>query len=227
MKTDFKKQKQLKKILSFCIFLLILLSMGDFAGKVSADAFNGPIFSDNGPEAVLKHCVNQSISILNNPAYKGKSQQEILQKILFDKCEPTFDFMALARGVLGRNWRRFSKKQRNDFSKYFSHLIAQAYFAKLNRKSINDISIQYIKTTMLPPTKSGINRADIVTEVKHNGIITPVIYRMLKRKQGQWKIYDLKIEGVSLVSNYRAQYRNKFMETPEQIISELKKKVGK
>ena len=80
---------------------------------------------------------------------------------------------------------------------------------------------------MLPPTKSGINRADIATEVKHSGIITPVIYRMLKRKQGQWKIYDLKIEGVSLVANYRAQYRNKFMETPEQIISELKKKVGK
>ena len=229
MKTDLKKQKQFKKILSICIciFILILLSIGDFAGKVSADIFNGPVFSKDGPEIVLKHCVNQSIAIINNPIYQGKSQEKILLKTLFNKCESTFDFKTFSRGVLGRNWRRFSEKQREDFSKYFAHLIAQVYFSKLDRKSINNVSIHYIKTTMLPPTKSGIQRADVTTEVIHSGKKTPVIYRMLKRKQGQWKIYDLKIEGVSLVSNYRAQYRNKFMETPEQIISELKKKVGK
>ncbi len=234
MKTDLKKENQLKKILPLSIFLLILLSIGNFVGKVSADAFKGPVFSNDGPEAVLKHCVNQSISILNDPVYKGKSKKEILQKVLFEKCEPTFDFKALSMGVLGRNWRRFSEKQRDDFSKYFSHLIAQVYFEKLNKKSIDDIkkaikeiSIQYIKTTILPPTRSGIKRVDITTEVMHNGVKTPIIFRMLKRKQGQWKIYDLKIEGVSLLANYRAQYRNKFMETPDQIIAELKKKVEK
>ena len=226
MRTDSKTEQRLKRIFLLSFFILIFISIGAFAGKVSADVFNGPIFAENGPEAVLKHCVNQSISILNDPVYKNKSQKEIMQTILFDKCEPTFDFRALAMGVLGRNWRRFSDKERKEFSKYFSHLIAQAYFAKLNRKSINDISIRYIKTTMLPPTKSGIKRADITTEVTHSGKKTPVIYRMLKRKHVQWKIYDLKIEGISLVSNYRAQYRNKFMETPEKIINELKEKVG-
>ncbi len=182
-------------------------------------------YADKGPELTLKHCVNQSISILNNPAYKNKPQKEIIRTILFDKCKPTFDFMALSMGVLGRNWRRFSPEQRKEFSKYFSHLIAQIYFEKLDKQSIKSISIRYIKTTMLPPTRSGIERADVTTEVTHNGVKTPVIYRMLKRKHGTWKIYDIKIEGVSLVANYREQYRNKFMETPEQIIKELKEKV--
>ncbi len=187
--------------------------------------FTASYAEDNGPEVVLKHCVNHSISILNDPAYKNTPQKELMQKILFNQCKPTFDFMTLSMGVLGRNWRRFSIEQRKEFSKYFSHLIAQIYFQKLDRKSIKSISIRYLKTIMLPPTRSGIERADISTEVTHNGVKTPVIYRMLKRKHGKWKIYDIKIEGVSLVANYREQYRNKFMETPEQIIDELKKKV--
>ncbi|GEM_PF-1050374 len=222
MKTDMKITKKSNQFLVLSALILMLV----FAGAVGTVLANEGLLTNEGPETVLKQCVNKTISILNDPVYKNASEKELLHKVLFNECEPTFDFRALSMGVLGRNWRRFSKKEQNEFIKYFSHLIAQIYFEKLDRKSIKDVSIRYIKTTMLPPTRSGIKRADVTSEVTHNGIKTPVIYRMLKRKHGKWKIYDLKIEGVSLVLNYREQYRNKFMETPEQIIEELKKKVN-
>ncbi len=221
LRRNLKIKQQLTRIFTFGVLVLIILSTTTLAGAAPAENID-----INSPEAVIKQCVNESISILNDPAYKNINQKELLNKILFTKCEPTFDFKALARGVLGRNWRRFSDQQRDEFSKYFSHLIAQTYFAKLDRKTIKETSIKYLKTNRLPPTRSGIERADITAEVFHSGKTTPVVYRMLKRKHGRWKIYDLKIEGVSLVSNYREQYRDKFMETPEKIIDELKAKVN-
>lgn len=216
MSFNLKIKKQFRRISLFIIFVIILV----FSGAM------GTAVADDAPETVLKQCVNHTLSIINDPVYKNTSEKDLLHKILFNQCGSSFDFRALSMGVLGRNWRRFSPEERKDFIKYFSHLIAQVYFAKIDKKSIKDISIKYIKTKMLPPTRSGIERADVTSEITHNGIKTPVIYRMLKRKHGQWKIYDLKIEGVSLILNYREQYRNKFMDTPEQIIQELKKKVN-
>ena len=216
MNFNLKIKKQFRRILLCSVFVLILVFSGAMGIAVAGE----------GPEAVLKQCVNHSLSIINDPVYKNTPEKELVHKILFNQCGASFDFRAVAMGVLGRNWRRFSPEQRRDFIKYFSHLLAQVYFAKIDKKSIKDISIQYIKTEMLPPTRSGIARAAVTSEITHNGIKTPVIYKMLKRKHGQWKIYDLKIEGVSLVLNYREQYRNKFKDTPEQIIQELKKKVN-
>ncbi len=186
--------------------------------------------AQDSPETILKNGVDAMISILNsrNDASEvdadGKKKTE---EKLFKQAEELFDFRAFSMGALGRNWRRFSESQKTEFSKHFARLIAQTYFAKIEDSELKGLEIKYIKTEMLDATKSGVERADIFSEVTIDGVVTPVDYRMLKKDMEDWKIYDVKIEGVSMVGNYREQYRQRFNDSPEQFINEIKEKITK
>jgi len=181
--------------------------------------------SDTEPRQVLEKGVDEVLSILNNPEYQGEMNRKSRDELLFKKAQELFDFYSFAMGALGRNWRRFSKTQRDEFISYFSQLIGKTYFKKIEGEKLSDLSVQYVGQKLLASTKSGRQRADIFTEVSHGGVMTPVDYRMLKPPGGVWKIYDVKIEGVSLLGNYREQYRERFMDSPDKIIQEVREKV--
>lgn len=183
------------------------------------------IAADSEAEIVLRNGVDTMVSVLNDPALATEDQKETRKDILFSKAEAIFDFNEFSRGALGQNWGRFSKSQQSEFSKYFSKLIANTYIAKIDDENFKDLKITYLKTEIMDATKSGIERADVATEVFHNKIITPVYYRMMKKRGGSWKIYDVKIEGVSLVGNYREQYRTRFNDSPDKIIQEIREKI--
>lgn len=199
------------------VVLFIVLMIG--TGSIIAEA-NEP------PETVLKRCVDDVIVILNEPMDSADAKVAERNRRLFDKAGQLFDFRSLAMGALGRNWRRFSNEEKTEFANSFSRLIAQSYFSRMEGEDFENVSIEYRKTEFLAPTRSGIQRADVPTELSHNGIKTPVAYRMLE-KQETWKVYDVIIEGVSMVSNYREQYRNSFKDSPEKMIAELKEKLKK
>ncbi|MBF0388910.1 MAG: ABC transporter substrate-binding protein [Desulfamplus sp.] len=182
--------------------------------------------ADTEAEIVLRNGVNSIIDVLNDPAFADKSHKEAKRDISLSKAEAFFDFKEFSRGALGQNWRQFSSGQQSEFTKYFSQLIANTYIARLDGESLNDIKITYLKTEIIDATKSGIERAEISTEVFHNKIATPVHYRMMKKKGESWKIYDVKIEGVSLVGNYREQYRTRFNDPPDKFIQEIKEKIA-
>ncbi len=183
------------------------------------------ISADSEPEMVLKNGVNSIVEVLNDPAFDNESRKSERKDILFNKAEVIFDFNEFARGALGRNWSRFSNSQRFEFAEHFARLMANTYIAKIDDENFKDLKITYLKTEIIEATKSGIERAEISTEVFHNNIVTPVHYRMMKKSGGSWKIYDVKIEGVSLVGNYREQYRTRFNDSPDKIIKEIKDKV--
>lgn len=178
------------------------------------------------PEIVLKEGIDAMISVINDPALTGEERKARRIELLFSKAESIFDFNEFSRGALGKNWKRFSDSQRSEFSKYFSRLVAKSYLSKIDSQQFNDLEIKYRKTERLGPTKSGIERAEISIDIFHDKIVTPVGYAMMKKNGYDWKVYDVKIEGVSLVANYREQYRTKFNDAPEKIIQEIKEKTG-
>ena len=180
---------------------------------------------EDGPLQVLEKGVNDVLSILNSPEYKGNVNIKQRDERLFEKARELFDFNSFAMGALGRIWQGFSPVQREEFVSYFSRLIGKTYFSKIEGETLVDLSVRYVNEELLAPTKSGRRRADIFTEVSHSGVITPVDYRMLKPPDGVWKIYDVKIEGVSLLGNYREQYRERFMDSPDDLIREVREKV--
>ncbi|MCP4115143.1 MAG: ABC transporter substrate-binding protein [Desulfobacteraceae bacterium] len=198
---------------SVVVFLFLMICVGPV-----------PALAKESPKNVLKRCVDDVILILNDPAAEDGTLVAERNRRLFEKAGIIFDFRSLAMGALGRNWRRFNNDQRTEFSDSFSRLIAQSYFSRMEGQDFDNVSIEYKDIEALPPTRSGIQRADVPTDLIHNGVKTPVTYRMLKRTD-TWKVYDVVIEGISMVSNYREQYRNSFKDSPEKMINDLKEKL--
>ncbi len=220
MQNDIKKFSTIKRLLN------TILAVSIFVIAVSLSNPLVVVAADSEPEVVLKKGVNSIVEVLNDNKFSDPSQKNARKDILFNIAETFFDFNEFSRGALGQNWRRFSNVQQSEFSKHFARLMANTYIAKIDDENFKDLKITYTKTEIIDATKSGIERAEISTEVFHNNVVTPVHYRMMKKSGASWKIYDVKIEGVSLVGNYREQYRTRFNDSPEKIIQEIKDKVA-
>ncbi|MDY0219692.1 MAG: ABC transporter substrate-binding protein [Desulfobacterium sp.] len=182
--------------------------------------------AEESPGAVLKRSIDNAIIILNQPVEPVQEALDERNQRLFEMAAEVFDFPSLTMGALGSNWRRFNRAERNEFIDLFSHVVANSYFSQMEGQDFSNVVIDFGETKMLQSTSSGVRRADIESIVTHNGTKTPVVYRMLE-KNNTWKVYDVIIENVSMVSNYREQYKARFMDTPQKMIAELKEKLNR
>ncbi|MCP3890810.1 MAG: ABC transporter substrate-binding protein [Desulfobulbaceae bacterium] len=166
---------------------------------------------------------DEILSILKSPSFQNKTEIE-QQNEMHEKLDTCFDFKIISMLALGRNWKRFSSPQKDEFSNYFSKLITNVYLSKIRGENLGGIKVDYQKVINLK-TKS--KRSDVYTLLHNNDIETPVVYRMIQKESKAWKAYDILVEGVSLIANYRDTYKQKHNVSPEIIINELKEKVGK
>ncbi len=124
------------------------------------------------------------------------------------KVAPYFDFARMSQWVLGRNWKQATSAQREKFVAEFRALLVRTYSTAL--LNYTDEKINYL------PVKAAPDASDLVvrTEVLSNGgrPPVPVYYNFYRNKAGEWKVYDVSIEGVSIVTNYRAVYAGKIRE---------------
>lgn len=197
----------------FIVFMVLILI---YTGATTVEAQGSPV-------TVLKRGIDNALLIMNQPVGPTQDALDQRNQRLFDIAAEVFDFPSLTMGALGSNWRRFNRAERNEFIDLFAHVVASSYFSQMEGHDFSDVTMDFGDTKMLTPTSSGVNRADIESTVTHNGIKTPVVYRMLE-KDNTWKVYDVIIENVSMVSNYREQYKARFMDTPQKMIAELKEK---
>ncbi len=141
-----------------------------------------------------------------------------------------FDFQTFSMLSLGKKYQEFSKDQRARFEQDFSRLIARTYVSRIKGQDMKQVSVEYLEPVVLK-TRRNLLRADAPTNLTHDGISTPVTYRMMKRgattDEKPWKIYDVIIEGVSMTANYREQFRNYISESPEKIIADIQEKLAK
>ena len=111
------------------------------------------------------------------------------------------------------------RAQRNEFTSLFSELLRNVYMGRI--LSYTDEKVVFLKERVLSETKTEVT-SEIITSAK----TIPINYRMI-RKDNEWKVYEVIIEGVSLVKNYRSQFRNILKkQSPEDLIEILKKKVN-
>ncbi|MCG8685794.1 MAG: ABC transporter substrate-binding protein [Desulfobacterales bacterium] len=147
------------------------------------------------------------------------------EQVLYDKALEIFDFNTFSMLALGRKYRTFSPSQKQDFVHYFSKLISKTYFPKLAGQDLDNIVVNILSARGLKP-KKGIFRTQVFTELIQGDTRIPITYSMIQRDTSDWKIYDVKIEGVSMAANYMEQYRQQISLTPDEIITQLKEKVG-
>lgn len=190
------------------IFVLLL-----FASPLSAQS--------SGPLEVLQGHIDQIIDILKDPQYQDGVQNQEQMKKMWGVINQAFDFGEIAKRSLSRNWRRFTPRQRKEFSNLFSEFLGNVYLGRI-QGNYKDEKVLYNSQNFLTDSK-----AQVKTTILRAGMEIPALYNMHK-DDGAWRIYDVKIEGVSLVKNYRSQFRQVLQKkSPDQLIELIKKKIAK
>jgi len=163
--------------------------------------------------------VNKVIKTLGDPAFKAKSRDVKIEEV-GNIIGEVFDFTELSKRTLGREWRKLKTEQKKEFVELFRKLLQGVYADRLLAYTDQKVVFEKEKTL-----KKG--RAEVQSNiVLSDGRKVPINYR-LTNKSGQWKVYDLIIEGVSLVKNYRTQFREIIAkDSPEKLLDILRKKVG-
>lgn len=150
------------------------------------------------PKEVAKQVIDKALAILNDPAYAGpakKQQRFAMVKQLVDRH---FDYREMAKRSLGATWNSLSNPQRDEFVRIFAELLEASYADKIDRY-VKNVRIDY------PGERLDGDYAEVPTVVVRPNDRIPLTYR-LHNESGTWMVYDVVIEGVSLVSNYRTQF---------------------
>ena len=169
------------------------------------------------PTDQLKGAIDRVVKTLEEPAFKGEGKAMDRRRAVRKIADDIFDFNEISRRALARHWQTLSEKQREEFVGLFADLLERSYISKI--ELYGGEKIQYTNERVDGDTATVATR--IITK---NGTDVPVDYRMHK-KGDRWLVYDVNIEGVSLVSNYRTQF-NKIIQTASynDLVQKLKTK---
>ena len=181
--------------------------------------FSLPVYAGPPMEAVQAN-VNKVLEVLRDPALKSDvaMAKEIKKEKLRLIYERMFDDVELSKRTLAKNWNSLNVAQRQEFVLLFRQVLEKAYIDKI--LAYTDEKIVFDRETMVSGTQAEV-QTKIVTASKE----IPISYRVLL-KDGAWKVYDVVIENVSLVLNYRTQFNDILAKnTPEQLLEILRNKV--
>lgn len=192
-----------KYILALSLLIVFILSASAVAGE---------------PTAAVEASVNQVLDVLKDPQLKGPNAKNIKTEKLRVIYKSMFDEIEFSRRTLTRNWRNFTPAQRREFVELFEQVLEKSYLDKI--LDYSDEKIVFYKETMFAKDKAEV-QSKIITSSKE----IPIDYRTILR-DGKWKVYDVVVENVSLVQNYRTQFNEILADgTPEDLLNILRKKV--
>lgn len=187
----------------FLLGLLILLSCSVVAADYST------------PMGRVKDSVAKVISILRDQSLDRENKWEQIEVVI----RSSFDFRSMSQSVLARNWLKANPTEQEQFNEFFTESIEEIYRAKI--EAYTNEKVIYKSQTIRG------NRAIVETEIEANSNSIPVDFK-LRQEDGQWFAYDVIIDGVSLVSNYRNTFaaivKNAGM---DGLLSNIQKKIDK
>jgi phospholipid transport system substrate-binding protein len=161
-----------------------------------------PLFAQGivAPDVLAKSVTDEVIAILraDRDAYTGNPAK--VMELIESKVLPHFNFMRMTRLAVGKNWRQASGQQKDALTGHFRTLLVRTYATAFT--AYRDQTISYRPLRMRPEDDDVVVRSQIV---QLNGPPVAVDYNMEKTVSG-WKVYDVAIEGVSLVQNYRSTF---------------------
>ena len=192
-----------KRIVVFCVLIIFVLSIPVYAGV---------------PMTTAEASVNRVLDVLRDSKLKSPAAKEAKKEKLRVIYKDMFDEIEFSKRTLTRNWNKFSPAERVEFVKLFEQVLEKSYIDKI--LDYSNEKVNFYKESMLSD-----NQAEIQTKIVTASKEIPIYYRMIL-KDGKWKVYDVVVENVSLVQNYRTQFNDILTkDTPEQLLEILRKKV--
>jgi phospholipid transport system substrate-binding protein len=170
------------------------------------------------PMDTVQKSVNKVLDVLRDPKLKADSAKEVKKQKLRIIYKSMFDEIEFSKRTLARNWDKLNAVQQKEFVDLFEQILEKSYIDKI--LSYTNEKIEFYKENMNSDTLAEI-QTKVVTASKE----IPIFYKVIK-KDNSWKVYDVVVENVSLVLNYRTQFNDILSKnTPEQLLDILRKKV--
>jgi phospholipid transport system substrate-binding protein len=163
----------------------------------------------------LKPAIERVVRALEDPALKGEGKAAERRRALRDVTDTAFDWTEMARRALGPHWNARSEAEREEFVALFRELLERAYVTKIDRYAGE--KIVYAGEAVDADT------ATVKTRIfRRQGQDVPVDYRLVRRGD-RWRVYDVVVEGIGLLGNYRTQF-NEIIRTSsyQELLKRLK-----
>ena len=189
-----RRKRHLSLIRGLAILLLLSIS-----AVVSAAA--------NTPTASVQMVIDQAMAVFKDKGIAPADREKKLRAI----AEGHFDFEKMARTAVGLHWRDFSEQQRAEFVPLFTNFIEDVYLSRMEQYSVEKVqqdiqsaNIQFIKERMDAP-----DQAVVFSEVALASGAKPIdVNYLMKRNGDEWRIYDITIDAISVIANYRNQFNH-------------------
>lgn len=202
---SFQKEAMKQHIVRMTVILCLIFPLSASAGL---------------PLETVKNNADKVLDVLRDPSLKPESAKKVKKDKIRAIAEKMFDFAELSKRTLAQNWSKFNPEQQKEFVELYTSLLEDAYADKI--MVYTDEKIVFSKEVALTD-----KTAEVQSRVlRKNGDIS--LYYKVILKNGVWRVYDVVIEGVSLLNNYRSQFREILSnKPPESLLETLRKKVGK
>ena len=176
------------------------------------------------PMTVLKNGIDQVMAVFNDRQMPLNQRREVLRSI----SSQYLDFENMAKSVLGHHWLNLTVAQHNEFVPLFSEFIQDAYLSKMEQSTVekirqeaNSANVRFLKQTYFSS-----NYAEVFSTVALQDEKEPLeINFLMHQNGGQWRVYDVTVDAISLVANYRNQF-NRIINTEgyQKLIADLQAK---
>jgi phospholipid transport system substrate-binding protein len=166
------------------------------------------------PSQIIERTAEQILAILEDPERTQEQRVAEIGQI----ASARFDFRTMTRLVLGRNWKKLTPEQQGEFVRHFAGFLASDYGSRIERYEQQQVSV--LGERVEP--RGDVTVKTKVTGGEFDGAL--IDYRMRYREE-DWRIIDVVIEGISLVANFRDQFREVLSrEGPEGLLEKLREK---
>jgi phospholipid transport system substrate-binding protein len=180
-----------------------------------------PLSADAGGALdTVKSNADKVLDVLRDPSLKSESARKNKKNKIRAIAQKMFDFTELSKRTLAQNWGKFSPEQQKEFIDLYTSLLEDTYADKI--MAYTDEKIVFTNEVTLTE-----KTVEVRSTVLRKTSEVPINYRVILKDDG-WRVYDVVIEGVSLINNYRTQFREILTNRPPATLLEsIRKKVDK
>ena len=191
--------------------LILVLSVFGFAAHLPAEA-------GSATEA-MKGTIDQALKVLKDESLKAPERAQERVEMLEGIIAKRFDYQEMGKRALGKHWRKLSEADRDEFVHLFQRFLSKTYAGNVDGYSGEQV--EYLKER-----RKG-DFAEVQTAVTSEKSTISIYYRMLKSSNA-WRVYDVVLDGVSLVKNFRSQFgRIIEAESVEGLLERLRTKTAR
>ncbi len=168
----------------------------------------------SAPMRMIEKTIDEVLAVLSDSSLSTADQRSRLEEI----ANARFDFETMSRLVLARNWKRFSKPQQEEFVEEFKNFLAHSYGDRIDRYTEEKVEVTGERQEP---------RGDVTVKTRIVGgqYSDAVVDYRVRQRDGEWRVIDVVVEGISLVFNYRDQFKEVVSRSgPEGLLKRLRKK---